>query len=37
MAADFRPRDSARYSIIAAEWPAAKQRLIEKMSRPAGV
>lgn len=27
MAADFIPRDSARYSIIAAEWPAVKQRL----------
>jgi RimJ/RimL family protein N-acetyltransferase len=28
MAADFIPRDSARYSIVAAEWPAVKQRLI---------
>jgi len=27
MAADFIPRDSVRYSIIAAEWPALKQRL----------
>ena len=27
MAADFIPRDSARYSIIAPEWPAVKQRL----------
>jgi RimJ/RimL family protein N-acetyltransferase len=27
MTADFIPRDSARYSIIAAEWPAVKQRL----------
>jgi N-acetyltransferase len=27
IAADFIPRDSMRYSIIAAEWPAAKQRL----------
>jgi len=27
MAADFIPRDSARYSIVAAEWPAVKQRL----------
>jgi hypothetical protein len=33
MAADFIARDSARYSIIAAEWPQAKQRLMEKMSR----
>jgi len=29
MAADFTPRDSARYSIIAPEWPAAKERLIQ--------
>jgi RimJ/RimL family protein N-acetyltransferase len=27
MAADFIARDSARFSIIAAEWPEAKQRL----------
>lgn len=27
MAADFIPRDSARFSIVAAEWPAVKQRL----------
>jgi N-acetyltransferase len=27
MAADFIARDSARYSILAAEWPAAKDRL----------
>ena len=27
MAADFIARDSARYSITAAEWPAVKQRL----------
>jgi RimJ/RimL family protein N-acetyltransferase len=27
MAADFIPRDSARYSIVAAEWSAVKQRL----------
>jgi RimJ/RimL family protein N-acetyltransferase len=27
MAADFVPRDSARYSIVAAEWPAVKERL----------
>jgi RimJ/RimL family protein N-acetyltransferase len=33
MAADFIARDSARYSIIAAEWPQAKQRLMEKMGR----
>ncbi len=29
MASDFIPRDSARYSITAAEWPEAKQRLME--------
>jgi N-acetyltransferase len=33
MAADFIPRDSVRYSIIAAEWPAVKQRLIGLMDR----
>ena len=27
MAADFIPRDSVRFSIVASEWPAAKQRL----------
>lgn len=27
MAADFIPRDSVRYSIVAAEWPDVKQRL----------
>lgn len=31
MAADFRPRNSARYSIIASEWPAAKKRLAKKV------
>jgi len=29
MAADYIARDSARYSIVAAEWPPVKQRLIE--------
>lgn len=29
MAADFIPRDSVRYSIIAAEWPALRQRLLQ--------
>ncbi len=33
MAADFIPRDSARYSIVAAEWPAAKERLIQLRDR----
>jgi RimJ/RimL family protein N-acetyltransferase len=27
MAADYTTRDSVRYSIVAAEWPEAKQRL----------
>ena len=27
MAADYIPRDSARYSIVAAEWPGVKERL----------
>ncbi len=27
MAADYTPRDSARYSIVQAEWPEVKQRL----------
>lgn len=33
MAADFVPRDSVRYSIIAAEWPAVKQRLLQFVYR----
>lgn len=31
MAADFIARDSARYSILAGEWPEVKLRLIEKL------
>ena len=31
MAADFIPRDSARYSIIAAEWPEVKQKLTARL------
>jgi RimJ/RimL family protein N-acetyltransferase len=31
MAADFIPRDSARYSIVAGEWPEVKLRLMEKL------
>jgi RimJ/RimL family protein N-acetyltransferase len=34
MAADFIPRDSARYSIVAAEWPDVKDRLSRLMQRP---
>lgn len=33
MAADFLARDSARYSIIAEEWPLVKQRLIALLDR----
>ena len=33
MAADFIPRNSARYSILAAEWPSVKQRLITSVER----
>lgn len=33
MAADFIPRDSARYSVIAAEWPAVKERLLQFRDR----
>jgi N-acetyltransferase len=32
MAADFIPRDSVRFSIVAAEWPATKQRLERLLS-----
>jgi RimJ/RimL family protein N-acetyltransferase len=31
MAADFTARDSARYSIVAAEWPEVKRRLEERV------
>jgi len=31
MAADFTARDSARYSIVAAEWPEVKERLVGMM------
>jgi RimJ/RimL family protein N-acetyltransferase len=33
MAADFIARDSARYSIVAAEWPDVKQRLSQMLDR----
>jgi N-acetyltransferase len=33
MAADFIPRDSARYSIVAADWPAVKQKLLQFRDR----
>jgi RimJ/RimL family protein N-acetyltransferase len=31
MAADFIPRDSARYSIVRPEWPAAKLRISQRL------
>jgi N-acetyltransferase len=33
LATDLQPRDSARYSIIAAEWPAIRRRLTERLAR----
>ena len=33
MAADFIPRDSVRYSIVATEWPSVKQMLISHTDR----
>ena len=33
MAADYIARDSVRYSIVATDWPAVKQRLIGLMNR----
>lgn len=32
MAADFIPRDSYRYSIVAAEWPQVKERLTQRLA-----
>ena len=32
LAADLTPRDSARYSVVAAEWPQLKQRLQERLA-----
>jgi RimJ/RimL family protein N-acetyltransferase len=34
MAADFTPRNSVRYSIVASEWPEVKRALVERL-RPA--
>jgi RimJ/RimL family protein N-acetyltransferase len=31
MATDFIPRNSARYSIVASEWPGAKERLMRRL------
>jgi RimJ/RimL family protein N-acetyltransferase len=33
MAADFTPRDSVRFSILADEWPAVKERLTRRLDR----
>lgn len=33
IAADFIPRDSARFSITASEWPSVKQHLLELLAR----
>jgi N-acetyltransferase len=33
MAADYIARESVRYSILMAEWPAVKQRLVDLMHR----
>lgn len=33
MAADYIPRDSVRYSIVAAEWPSVKRRLRQLLDR----
>jgi len=33
LAADYTPRDSARFSIVAAEWPAVKERLQQRLHR----
>jgi hypothetical protein len=33
LAADYTPRDSARFSILAAEWPAVRRRLKDLMAR----
>jgi RimJ/RimL family protein N-acetyltransferase len=33
MAADFTPRDTLRFSIVASEWPEVKEKLQEKLAR----
>ena len=33
MASDFIPRDSARYSIVAAEWPGVRDKLRQKLGK----
>jgi RimJ/RimL family protein N-acetyltransferase len=34
LAADYTPRDSARFSILAADWPDVKDRLQQRLNRP---
>jgi N-acetyltransferase len=36
LAADLKPRDSARYSIIASEWPQVRERLEDKLAARSG-
>lgn len=33
MAADFIPRDSVRYSIVASEWPGVKEKLSQRLTK----
>lgn len=33
LAVDYNPRDSVRYSIVKAEWPAVKERLLGLLAR----
>ena len=33
MAADFIPRDSARFSVVASEWPSVKENLLRLLAR----
>jgi N-acetyltransferase len=35
LAADLKPRDSARYSILAGEWPLLRERLERRLAAPA--
>ena len=34
LGSDLTPRDSARYSILASEWPQVKQHLQQRLSAP---
>jgi N-acetyltransferase len=35
LSTDLKPRDSARYSILAGDWPAVSARLLQRLERPA--